>query len=231
MLVNVCYVLLNIKNLSGGGLKKKQKTDGEDARGKLRSGFALLALLSESLLPRVGWCSGAGRKWAGTEKEVARTVFVHYFWAELVHPIISFHWTGKRSQESEIQCSLSSLFILMTTWWPELCSLSSRLSITAKTVQYLKCVLLAQSCPMLCDPLDCSPPGSSVHEIFQARILEWVAISFSRGSSLPRDRKVSCTAGRFFTDRATREALWSVYQSDVCKSHDIVTFYLFKVLY
>ena len=62
MLVNVCYVLLNIKNLSGGGLKKKQKTDGEDARGKLRSGFALLALLSESLLPRVGWCSGAGRK-------------------------------------------------------------------------------------------------------------------------------------------------------------------------
>ena len=43
-----------------------------------------------------------------------------------------------------------------------------------------------QSCPTLCDPMDCSPPGSSVHEIFQSRILEWVAISFSRGSSLPR---------------------------------------------
>ena len=55
--------------------------------------------------------------------------------------------------------------------------------------------------------MDCSPPGSSVHEIFQARILEWVAISFSRGSSQPRDwTQVSCTAGRFFTDRATREA-------------------------
>ena len=53
--------------------------------------------------------------------------------------------------------------------------------------------------------MDCSPPGSSVHEIFQARILEWVAISFSRGSSQPRDRtQVSCTAGRFFTDWATR---------------------------
>ena len=40
-----------------------------------------------------------------------------------------------------------------------------------------KLVLVAQSCPTLCDPMDCSPPGSSVHDIFQARILEWVAIS------------------------------------------------------
>ena len=47
---------------------------------------------------------------------------------------------------------------------------------------------VAQSCPTLCDPVDCSLPGSSVHGIFQARILEWVAISFSRGSSRPRDR-------------------------------------------
>ena len=48
--------------------------------------------------------------------------------------------------------------------------------------------------------MDCSPPGSSVHEIFQARILEWVAISFSRESSQPRDQsRVFCTAGRFFT--------------------------------
>ena len=40
-----------------------------------------------------------------------------------------------------------------------------------------------QSCPTLCDPVDCSLPGSSVHEIFQARVLEWVATAFSRGSS------------------------------------------------
>ena len=44
-----------------------------------------------------------------------------------------------------------------------------------------------QSCPTLCDPMDCSLPGSSVHGILQARILEWAAISFSRGSSQPRD--------------------------------------------
>ena len=55
--------------------------------------------------------------------------------------------------------------------------------------------------------MDCSPPGSFVHEIFQARILEWVAISFSRGSSWPRNRaQVSCIAGRFFPNWATREA-------------------------
>ena len=46
---------------------------------------------------------------------------------------------------------------------------------------------VTQLCLTLCDPVDCSPPGSSVHGILQARILEWVAISLSRGASLPRD--------------------------------------------
>ena len=46
---------------------------------------------------------------------------------------------------------------------------------------------LLQSCPTLCNPTDCSLPGSSIHGIFQARGLEWVAISFSRRSSQPRD--------------------------------------------
>ena len=50
-----------------------------------------------------------------------------------------------------------------------------------------KKVLVTQSCPTLCDPMVCSPPGSPVHEILQARVLEWVAIPFSRGSSQPRD--------------------------------------------
>ena len=48
-------------------------------------------------------------------------------------------------------------------------------------------VLVAWSCPTLCDPMDCSPPGFSVHGILQARILEWIAIPFSRGTSQPRD--------------------------------------------
>ena len=66
---------------------------------------------------------------------------------------------------------------------------------------------VAQSCTTLCDPIDCSPPGSSLHWILQARILERVAISFSRGSSQPRDRtQVSHIAGRRFNLWATREA-------------------------
>ena len=56
------------------------------------------------------------------------------------------------------------------------------------------------SCVQLCDPMDCSPPGSSIHGIFQASVLEWVAISFSRGSFQPWDRtQVFRIEGRCFT--------------------------------
>ena len=65
---------------------------------------------------------------------------------------------------------------------------------------------VAQSCPTLCDPMDCSLPGSSVHGIFQAIVLEWIAISFSRGSSRPRDRtRDSRIVDRCLTFWATRE--------------------------
>ena len=68
-------------------------------------------------------------------------------------------------------------------------------------------VLVALSDLTLCYLMDCSLPGSSIHGIFQAKVLEWVAISFSRGSSQSRDRTlVSCVAGRCFTIGATREA-------------------------
>ena len=64
-----------------------------------------------------------------------------------------------------------------------------------------------RKCLTLCDPVDCGLPGSSVHRILQARTLEWVAISFSRGSSRPMDRtRVSRIAGRCFNLWATREA-------------------------
>ena len=70
---------------------------------------------------------------------------------------------------------------------------------------------VTHSCPTLCDPMGCSLPGSSVHGIFQATVLEWIAISFSRGSSQPRVRtRVSRTVDRRFTVWATREVLESV---------------------
>ena len=67
-------------------------------------------------------------------------------------------------------------------------------------------MLVTQSCPTFCNPMDCSPPGFSVHGILQAKILEWVAISFSRESFQSSDQiQVSCIAGGFFTIWATRE--------------------------
>ena len=83
-------------------------------------------------------------------------------------------------------------------------------------------MLLAQSCSTICDPEDCSLPGSSVHRIFQTRILEWVAISFSRGSTQPRDRThVSWVS---YTGR------WTLYHSttwavliNVCHTHGWLT--------
>ena len=76
------------------------------------------------------------------------------------------------------------------------------LSVGARTVwlgvgdrKAYACAQLFHSCPTLCDPMDCSPPGSSVHGVLQARILEWVSISCSRGSSRPRDWTwVSCVS-------------------------------------
>ena len=71
----------------------------------------------------------------------------------------------------------------------------------------LSCVLVVQSRPTLCHPMDCSPPGPSVHVILQARILEWVANASSRRSFQPRDQThVSHIAGKIFTVWATGEA-------------------------
>ena len=83
---------------------------------------------------------------------------------------------------------------------------------------YAVLCLVTQSYPTLCDPMNCSPPGSSVHGILQARIVEWVAMPSSRGSFQPKDRtQVSHIVGRFFTIGATREAHGRYY----CDLHSI----------
>ena len=80
---------------------------------------------------------------------------------------------------------------------------------------------IAQSCPTLCDPMDCSPPGSSIHGILQARVLEWGAISFSRGSSWPRDQtQVSRIAGWCFN-------LWATWKAPQKQTKSILNYYDF----
>ena len=91
-------------------------------------------------------------------------------------------------------------------------SIQSQNSLSTRTKE--KWVLVTQSCPTLCDPMDCSPPGSSVHGILQARILELAAMPFSRGSSQSRDwTQVSFIAGGFFTTWATKKApnTWKIH--------------------
>ena len=122
------------------------------------------------------------------------------------------------NQISDIQLSLLVLLVSLSLnqWNTVLITTTlQQASITGKTAIFFKDVLavsilclVAQLCPTLCDSLDCSPPGSSVHGIFQARILDWVAISFSRGSSWPKHWTcVSCIAGRFFTSWVVGKAL------------------------
>ena len=82
---------------------------------------------------------------------------------------------------------------------------------------YSKYVLVAQLCLTLCDSMDYNLPGSSVHGIFQTRILEWVAISFSRVSSWPRDWiQVSRIAGRLFPPEPHGMPIYSKYTASMC---------------
>ena len=88
------------------------------------------------------------------------------------------------------------IIIIMLIWK---CSSASSIIIFL-CFKFLHVCSVTQSCPALCDPVDCTPPGSSVHEIFPERILEWVATTSSRGPFWPKDgTQVSSIAGRFFS--------------------------------
>ena len=126
---------------------------------------------------------------------------------------LSFNWLGcvKPKQTSEIkkhwENNSSTTFSSKYARWLSLTYVQCLL-----TLKLLVYVLVTQSCMTLCDSMDCTPPGSSVHGISQARILEWVAIIFSRGSSCPRDQTlVSCIAGRFFTSEKVIDCEFSFW--------------------
>ena len=110
----------------------------------------------------------------------------------------------KGQQKKEVVCNTRDMMLYIFTLWK--CN-SCRILIHSFECENVK-VLVAQSCPTLCDPMDCSSPDSFVYGILQARMQEWVAILFSRGSSWCKDQtQVSWIAGRFFTIWATRKSL------------------------
>ena len=125
---------------------------------------------------------------------------------------LRYHWPVRGPD-------LCTLLILISVLKKAKCSRSRRLEKSQSSLSDAFAIMkrmnssevkwseVAQSCPTLCNPMDYSLPGSSVHGIFQARVLEWVAISFSRVSSWPKDQiQVSRIAGRRFNLWATREA-------------------------
>ena len=125
-----------------------------------------------------------------------------------------FHWVrqgcGPCDQFDEF--SMIVVFILSAFWWiwiSGLWKLPHGKRLTEGECEKKSEGEVTQLCLTLCDPMDWSLPESSIHGIFQARILEWVAISFFRRSSHPRDwTLVSHIAGRRFTVWATREVNW-----------------------
>ena len=104
------------------------------------------------------------------------------------------YWTSARMM-SGVCAGLSPISKCVTILSPRLVSEQQRRLLPGY------CCLVAKLCPALCDPVDCSPPGSSVHEILQAGILEWVVISFSRGSSQSSDQTCASCNGRWILYR------------------------------
>ena len=103
--------------------------------------------------------------------------------------------------------------VQFSTYWPQFSWLQG-LSLCFLYAQMYCCCLVAKSCPTLCEPKDCSLPGSSVHGISQTRILEWVAISSSSRSSRPRNRTcISCIGRWVFHHWATWEAPQMYYDA------------------
>ena len=108
-------------------------------------------------------------------------------------PTIGTEWR-RMGARTEGDCTATRREVLIGKKSPPLCFSGAH---TPSVCMYTQSL---QSCLNLCDPMDCNPPGSSVHGILQARILEWVAMPFSQGSSQPSDQTlIFCIAGRFFS--------------------------------
>ena len=117
-------------------------------------------------------------------------------------------WNAKGWVPVQAVCMLSPE-VMSNSATPWMATCQAPLSMGFSRQEYWFLLLVSHHVRLFCNPIDCSLPGSSVQGISQARILEWVAISFSRGSSQPRNQTfVSCISRWILYHWATREALW-----------------------
>ena len=155
--------------------------------------WILNQFISEEGCDHLVMCAMGG----GWTKGIGHVLFTHCFWAKGINPL-----------PVKIMMAKALLF-LATISEPLHRQLSRKFSSAMRSTFLILALpknvcLVAQSCLTLCNPTDCSPPGASVHGVLQARILERIAIAFSRVSSQPRDRTwVSCISSRFLTIWAT----------------------------
>ena len=141
------------------------------------------------------------------------------WYSRWVNSQINLSWLAELPRASwrlalQFQAASPYLFPQWLDWWDPFSYSTENSSYLLKVILLLEVVhacLVSQSCPTLGDPMDCSLPGSSVHGILHARILEWMVISLSRESSQPRDWiLVSCIGRQVLYHRATWEALEGV---------------------
>ena len=141
-------------------------------------------------------CDSWGRKESDTTERLN--------WTETKSNCNYYTWISVFITAFESLCFVSVLFVVgvvFLQWNLLICTSEAKdcviiLYPTSSRVSIIWLVLVRQLCPTVGDPIDCSSPGSSVRGIFQARILEWVAVSFSRGSSSPRDWTLGLLLGR-----------------------------------
>ena len=161
------------------------------------------------------YCLCFSNKWLGCEKQHIRPVVEHFFWVDLSlnFSVVVGWWHSPGLSWRFLFIQLLSVY-WKTPGWPQEDSsfpdFGLQWSHLQKQNSVLRevycCRLVTKSCLTLCNPMDCSSPGSSIYRISQAAILEWVAISFSRGSFWPKGRTlVSCIGRWVLYHWATRE--------------------------
>ena len=191
--------LVTFNSSSAGHCSSCAEPRGKPARKGVQAGGATWERLLNTSCPDINSSQNRTAALASGPQALPHTTLTATLSGWLLQVTPSYRWESRGSQRYLPKMTQESLNLTTAL------SAASEPKLFIFLIQILT-LLVAQSYPTLCDPMDCSQPGSSVQGIFQARILEGFAISFSRGSSWRRDWTwVSCTAGRFFTYWVTRE--------------------------